>query len=180
MSREAHILLAVRRLAWVIVILVLAGSAFAKSKIQSKYDKFKNSTEVSTEPVAVQRGFRGSLRVSFSYICMGNTDSCHPDKVSADFHASSLTGLYTKVHSVIFLADGARILPVERESWDSYVGGDPVSRRVYETITAQVNVADFLKIASASHVEGEVGPTRFTVKDNQLEVWQELAKKIGH
>jgi hypothetical protein len=180
MSREAYTLLAVKRLAWVIVMLVLAGPSFAESDIQSKYDKSKDLTAVSTKPVEVHRGFGGSLTLSFTYICEGNTDSCHPDTVFAEFHANSMTRLYTEVHSVIFLADRARILPVEKESWHCDVGADAVSVRVYETIMAQLNVAGFLKIAGATHVEGEVGPTHFTVKGKDLELWQELAKKIGH
>jgi hypothetical protein len=180
MSREAYTPLAVKGLAWVIVMLVLAGPAFAESEIQSKYDKFKNLTVVSTKPVEVHRGFGGSLTLSFSYICEGNTDSCHPDRVFAEFQANSMMRLYKEDHSVIFLADRARILPVEKEGWHCDVGADAVSVRAYETITAQLKVADFLKFAGATHVAAEVGPTRFTVKGKDLELWQELAKKIGH
>lgn len=183
MSREADALLAVKRHAWEKMMLVLAGSAFAKNGIQSKYDKFKNVTDVSTKAVPVYMdfgGFFGGLALSFSYIRQRHTDSCPADRVFAVFNASSLIGLYTKVHSVIFLADEARILPVEKETWDGYVTRADGGFFVHETIIAPFNVADFLKIATASHVEGEVGPTRFTVKDKQLELWQELAEKIGH
>lgn len=178
MTRDAYSLLPVKRLVWLTMILVLAGSAFAKSDIQSKYDKFKNITDTSTKPFVVHRGF-GGLLLSFSYICPGDTDSCHPDTVFAVFDASTITGLYTKVHSVTFLADGARIVPVERESYDSDVVSDRMTTSVRETIIAQLSVADFLKIAKATNVEGEVGPTSFTVKDKGLELCQELAENIG-
>ena len=180
MKRGAYTLMAVKRLACVIVMLVLAASAFAKSGIQSTYDKFKDFTEVSTRSVWVHRGFTGSLRLSFSYICQGNTDSCHPDTVLADFQCWSTTGLYTEFHSVTFLADGSRTVPVEKETWNSTVSADSVRTSVHETILARLSVADFLKIANASDVEGEVGPTRFSVKGKQLELWRELAEKIGH
>jgi hypothetical protein len=182
MNREAYAPMAVKRLACVIVMSLLAGSVFAKGKsgIQSTYDKFKDFTEVSTKTLFVHRGFVGSLRLSFSYICQGNTDSCHPDTVFADFRGASATGLYTEFHSVTFLADGTRIVPVEKETWNSTVSADSVRTSVYETILARLSVADFLKIANASDVEGEVGPTRFSVKGKQLELWRELAEKIGH
>lgn len=63
-------------------------------------------------------------------------------------------------------------------SWGSHVRGDAVTTRFYEGIMAQLSVADFLKIANASNVEAEVGPTRFRVKGKQLELCQELAEKI--
>ena len=50
MNREANTLMAAKRLAWIIVTLVLAELAFAKSDIKSTYDKFKDFTEVSTKP----------------------------------------------------------------------------------------------------------------------------------
>lgn len=170
---------AMKRLAWAIVILMFAGSAFAKGEIQSKYDKFKDVTQVSTKPVGVQRGF-GGLALSFSYTCEGDTDSCHPERVFAVFNCVSTNGLYTKLHSVTFLADGARIVPVEEETWGRDVWDDSVTTSVYETITAPLSVADFLRIAGANQVEGEVGPTHFSAKDKQLKFWQELAQKIGH
>lgn len=180
MNREAYTLMVAKGLCCVVVMSVLAGLAFAKSEIQSTYDKFKDFTEVSTKSVWVHRGFTGSLRLSFSYICQGNTDSCHPDTVLADFQCWSTTGLYTEFHSVTFLADGSRTVPVEKETWNSTVSADSVRTSVHETILARLSVADFLKIANASDVEGEVGPTRFSVKGKQLELWRELAEKIGH
>ena len=181
MSREADVLLAEKRHTWEKMMLVLAGSAFAKNGIQSTYDRFRRITDVSTKAVPVYLdcgGFFGGLALSFSYIRQRHTDSRHPDRVFAVFNASSLIGLYTKVHSVSFLADGARILPVEEETWDGYVTRADGRFYVHETIIASLNVADFVKIASAGRVEGEVGPTHFTVKNKQLELWQELAEKI--
>lgn len=182
MDKEACRFLAQRGWAWVIMMLVLGGSAFANSKsgIQSKYDKFKDFTEVSTKTLFAHWGLGvGGLKLSFRYICQGDTDSCHPDAVIADFQGAGTNGVYTEYHSVTFLADQIRFVPVEKESWNSNVSADSVRTSVYENISARFSVADFLKIANANDVEVEVGPTHFNIKGKQLELCRELAQKIG-
>ena len=82
-------------------------------------------------------------------------------------------------HSVIFLADGARIHPTGEETYDSSVSSAAGKSSISEIIIASLDAADFLKLAKASNVEGELGPTRFSIKGKKLESWQELAEKIG-
>jgi hypothetical protein len=177
--------------------ILTAGTLKVVSKerepITAEFDKFKDLTMVSTQPTHVWVGpiikhpswtFREyGPDVTFRFFCKGQHDTCQPEDglVWLSFDSQEREWTYIKLHSLVFLADGQRIVPATEEKWD----GNVIDGGVLESVTATLRVPDYLKLVAAKDVEGQLGSLDFRLSmpdypkiDAHLTGWRALAERI--
>jgi hypothetical protein len=151
-------------------------------KISSSFDRFKNHTTITAEviphglftfnmsPFGVDAifGFKGKELVSPPrYVLLGFS----PHPFPGDWR-------YLKNHEVNLLVDDTLTIDAGETLWDGEVSNDGHMVQTHEFITALLSLDRFLQIVGGKKVEVRVGATAMTFKEDQLEVFRDLASRM--
>jgi hypothetical protein len=130
-------------------------------RVDVRYDKFKDQTEVSSNLVRVKGGLLNGVALAGGYICKGNYN-CHPSKYALYIYSSSEDWHYLRDHHLIVLvtnvSDQQRIDLGETEMQSEVHSGF-----VTEMMVAEVPMRDFEKIASSTKLEFQLGQDEFEI-----------------
>jgi hypothetical protein len=144
----------------------------APQHLDSAYDRFKDRRTVSTNAEhAVLVSDKGVLLVA-QFSCVGDT-VVKPDSVRLVFMGS--TDFLDSADNLVFLADGNRVrVPTLKHEHD--IGRGP--SEPIRSISAYLSAGEFVRIARATQVEGQLGAIEFTVPSEMFESLQALATLI--
>jgi hypothetical protein len=147
-----------------LIILLLACPLFAQ---QVEYDKFKDQTMVTGEPVRIDR-----LYMTVRALHKGQTPGADLFAYLV-FRSSSRSWMFLKSHGLIFLADGERI-----DLGDGGHTGDVSSSRysvgVTERMIYPISHSDLEKIVKATAVELKLGYVEAKLEDKDKKGMREI------
>jgi hypothetical protein len=146
-----------------------------KAKIESKYDRFKDQTQVQLETKRVMGGFLEDIKMGASFFYKGQ--KAMPEDIILVFRSSTQDWRFLREtdRELIALADGER-LPLGTLDRDSQVlsGG-----RVIEVMATDVPYEAFMTIVNAKKVEMKLGRYQFELKEEHLEALRDLASRMA-
>ncbi|MDQ3743561.1 MAG: hypothetical protein M3444_04175 [Acidobacteriota bacterium] len=148
-----------------------------KIKIETKYDRFSNSTDVQMEHTEVyhvhgSRPQKISMTVLFTY--PGETPA-KPGSVTIAFNSWAPEWKYLRYRDLTILADGRKAGPVTMELINTRIERDGT---VTETLSTTMVTDVFLFMVNASSVEMQLGDAEFTLKPEHLEALRDLASRM--
>ncbi len=139
--------------------------------IETKYDPFKDQTDVVLNPVVETIG-KTPANLMVNYLYPGKAPSI-PDLVSITFVSKSTDWQFLKNHDVILLLDGQ-----ERLNPTTTHDGEVGKGYVLEFVSAVVTTREFLQVANATKVQVQLFTTEFSLSDAQLEGLRDLASRM--
>lgn len=148
-----------------------------KIKIETKYDKFSNTTGVEIEPIEVYHARRGRpqkiwMTVLFSY---QDETPAKPDSVIIAFNSWSSEWKYLDYRDLTILADGRKAGPVKMELAQTRIERDGT---VTEILSTTMATDVFLFMVNAGSVEMQLGDAEFTLKPEHLEALRDFASRM--
>jgi hypothetical protein len=162
-------------------VLALTGQ---RDEVDVRCDRFTNKTYVLTKKVSAG-GSRiksnvPSLDLYFGYSCAGATTDCTMNSLTLSTWSESGDWLYQDSHEMVFLADGARIVPMGEVEWSGKVVEHGFYQNTYarcaEKLVTQISILDFEKLINAKTVEGRIGPATFKLSEKDLAKWRVLVQ----
>jgi hypothetical protein len=148
-----------------------------KIKIETKYDKFSDSTDVQMMHTQIynahgSRAQKIYLTAVFNY--PGYTPS-KPDYVALAFNSTSSEWKYLRERDLTIIADGKHAGPVTTLLLNTRIerGGS-----VSETVSVNIATDVFLFMVNAFYVEMQLGDAEFTLKPEQLEALRDFASRM--
>lgn len=155
-------------LATVVVGLLLTAPAVGQ-EIEVEYDRFTDTTTVSTGDAQGQNPFA----MVASYRCAGD-QLCRPTTVRVLFGKTTEDLTYQNEPTVIFLLDGETRLRADQVVTDrSYESGSYI-----EYVLVQLPPEELAQITAADRVEYQIEGTEGALTDVQLSQLQQLHAKI--
>ncbi|MGV3707594.1 MAG: hypothetical protein ACO1Q7_02055 [Gemmatimonas sp.] len=136
--------------------------------IDQKFDRFANKTTTALKDVDVGVGS------FFAFFITDGEKSAKPTGVSLMLITVAPSWKYLRCHDLNFLADGVPIkLASASHNGDVLRGG-----RVQESIYGIMPTDSFLKLASATKIEGQLCRDEFSFKPPQVAALRALAAKM--
>lgn len=153
-----------------VLFAVLLVATAANAEVTSKYDRFKNRTEVTSSKEGVSSG-TGMLNLMWGFRYPGEKMQARPGNVEFIIFVFNKSWEYLRCHSVAFLADGK---PVSVEG--SKHSGDVRQGFIVETIIANLRADAVSQLANAQKVEMQICRTEYTFDDGDMKVLREFAQ----
>lgn len=148
-----------------------------KIKIETKYDKFSDSTDVQmthTEVFSVHGGRAQKIYMTVLFSYSGTTPA-KPDRVTIAFNSTSPEWKYLRYRDLTILADGKKAGPVKMELANTRIERDGT---VTETLSMWMATDVFLFMVNAGNVEMQLGDAEFTLKPEHLEALRDFASRM--
>ncbi len=139
-------------------------------KITEKYVRMDDYTTVDLDQMRLEDGLKLD-----AYFLYSGTKFLPPDKVTFTFSESSETWKYLTYRPLRLLLDDSVRVDLGEVQHDGTVGNG----YVLEIMRCQFPVSQLLQIVAAKKVEGQLGLTKFTLKQNQLEALRDLASRMA-
>ncbi|MEO8650145.1 MAG: hypothetical protein ABI539_13350 [Acidobacteriota bacterium] len=170
-----------REMKTLFLILALAFSGFAQTKVVSKYDKFKDTTFVNTESESVKPSkssrivsiFGLSMSGAFSY--PGATLEKNVDTFVLFFRSSSRSWQYLTSNNLIILADGKSI-DLGKAHHKGDVSSSRYSTGVTELMSYVIDRETLETIGKATKVEMQLGGFEGEFKTDDIALINALLK----
>lgn len=146
-----------------------------RAKIQSIYDKFRDQTTVVLSGVSLKATMSLSpFDLTALFLSKGQTVT-EPPIVTLGFAMNSSTWRFLQCHDVVLLADDQRVIPVVA----NHEGDVQRDASVRESVVSHFRIADFLKLANANRIEGQICTTRFTIAGEDLLALKDFASRMN-
>lgn len=152
-----------------------------KSQVHIRYDRFKDSTTVSINPMHVGTFTNGygnpfyklSIGAAYSY---SGRQARKPDLIAIKFYSSSRGALFAKDRSreLNVIADGERIPFGQLARGDSQVSDG----KIVESLTAPMPIGIFRRLVNAKKLEMRLGNYPLDIKEKYVQALRELADSI--
>jgi hypothetical protein len=146
-------------------------------KIETSYDKFRNTTSVT-----LRMEVSPDAELTLLHMCMGSAESCpsiDPASQSPGLFISGRTSEVpdvTSVYPLLFLVDGVRVnLGNMGCKFNQFVGA-----RVEWLCYMAPNVDDVLKVSHAKTAQAQIGPWQFQLTEEQLAAMRDFAQRLGY
>lgn len=144
----------------------------APAHLSSAYDRFKDLRTVSTSAENSALLSETHVLLMAQFACEGDS-IVRPDTVRLVF-LSNAEALSSADH-LAFLVDGTRI-PVPSLKHERDIGGG--SGNAIRSVSAYLSSADFVRMAMAKQVEGQLGSLEFVIPSDLFESLQAMASLI--
>ncbi len=139
-------------------------------KITSHYARIDDYTSVDLDDMPLGNG----LKLTAFFLYPGRVVNA-PKTVSLHFTSSSENWKYLQYHRFLrVILDGSTRVDLGEAQDHTDVG----TGYVFEQMTFDVPVAQFLSIIAAQNVEGELGLTEFRLKPSQLEALRDFGSRM--
>jgi hypothetical protein len=157
----------------------IATPANDEDVLEINYDRFKDTTYVSTKEAAVENPVTlekhsQPMTLTVAYWCKGQTQTCYPKTMEVLFIATTSDWLYSSYHPLNFIADGHR-LSVPAPDWDGKVIG---ADNLREFMDCNMATGDVLKLAEAENVEGHLGFITFRLSSSNVAALRALVRRV--
>jgi len=159
-----------------------------QSGLDAKYDKFHDWTIIRSTLAKVENSIRPDrddtpLTLHLAYVCKGDTSHCRPVQVEAILMVQTINWRYKDYRTLVLLWTTPRVNGpakpnriMAEPNWNPYV--NPGGSFNDESMTADIPLIDFLQLAKAEEVEGELGNTTFKLSKENLEALRAVAAEI--
>jgi hypothetical protein len=148
-----------------------------KIKIETKYDKFSDTTDVQMMHTEVfsahgREAQRITMTVLFTY--QGETPA-KPGRVTIAFNSMSPEWKYLRERDLTIIADGKKAGTVTTELINTRIERDG---SVTETLSIWMATDVFLFMVNAGDVEMKLGAAEFSLHSEQLEALRDFASRM--
>jgi hypothetical protein len=140
--------------------------------VEQKYDKFKDTTNVTLK-LRLLGDIADGLEVVVSHTFDGQKPIT-PTSIPVMFMATNKDLKYALSHGLIFLADGERI-----KFEDVKYNRLTVRDRFIEVMILTIPFNTLKKILAAKAVEAQLGKTEFVLSDEYLEALRDFASRVS-
>lgn len=152
----------------------IKGQEAKPGEVEVKYDRFKDSTLISIEPIPLFGTERNGLELSVVYGFSGQTPPATKTLIGFQFFSMSDRQKFALDRELIFLVDGERVR-VGAMSLDT---ATVINGVVFEAMHIGMSYSTFSKLANGKKVEGQVGATEFELKTEHLKSLREFASRM--